>query len=595
MCGISGIITKQVTPEADLDALIGRFNSRLKHRGPDAAGSWCHSNIALGHRRLSIIDLSDAGNQPMSTTDNNYLIIFNGEIYNFRELKEELMTKGHQFHTASDTEVILHAYEEWGTGAFNRFNGMFAFSLYDKQKNELLLVRDHAGIKPLYYHLSHEHLLFSSEIRCFKEFNPNWNKNPYWSYQFLSFGFIPFPYTTLDDVFVLPKGHFLKININSFETSMQSYHQFRFTETITSEKEALEKTRAVLIASLDRHMISDAPLGIFLSGGIDSSLLALIADYRKHPNLNTISVTFNEASYNEEPFQNLVLDKMRSHTHKKYKVDERLFLKYLPDIFEAMDQPSWDGINSYFVSKCAQDAGLKVVLSGLGSDELFGGYPSFQRVLLLNALRFLPSSITKFSSKFNSSISRLALLGLPTNYNEYLFLRGCFDAVTISKITQKPVEEVITSFEVLNLKDVPLKRDQNLASYLETNVYMENQLLKDTDYMSMWHSLEVRVPYLDKELMELTNSIHPKIKYNKSQPKCLITKAFNDMLPPEIIFRKKQGFTFPFSIWLKNNMDYFKGLIPDTPVTTQLVHGFLNGQVHWSRIWSLIVYKKFMD
>lgn len=584
--------------------VIDKFKLQLSHRGPDAENAWYSNHLVLIHRRLSIIDLSDKGNQPMISVDGKYIISFNGEIYNFSEIRQILMYKGYSFQTTTDTEVILNAYRHWGTAAFAMFNGMFALALVDQQCNELILARDHAGIKPLYYHLSDDKLIFSSEMRTFSAFDPNWPVNPNWSVYFLSFGFIPFPYTTLREVWALPKGTYLKIDLNSFIHNTQKpnkgkavshpipFHTFAFSKDICNEKEALEKIRSTFIAAVDRHMISDAPLGIFLSGGIDSSLLALVADYRKYQDLNTVSLTFEEATFNEKPFQDKIIAKMRHHSHKEYKVSCSMFMDTLPDIFNAMDQPSWDGINSYFVSKFARQAGLKVVLSGLGSDEIFGGYPSFQRISLLNRLKFIPKSIKNLSASFDSEIKRLSFLGLTTNYNEFLFLRGGFTAQSIACITSRPLEEIMHSLQLLTIKDMHAERDKNLASFLETNIYMENQLLKDTDFMSMWHSLEVRVPFLDRELMELTFSIAPKIKYNQLQPKYLITKAFGDLLPPEIVFRKKQGFTFPFDFWLKNNMDFFKPMLPDTPITKPLVQKFMSGELHWSKIWVLIVWKR---
>lgn len=591
MCGICGSVSLSNSLAEDVSAM----SELIAHRGPDAKGTWNDSKVSFAHRRLSLIDLSPLGNQPMVSADGKLVLVFNGEIYNFQEIRNELKAKGFSFRSGSDTEVVLYAYQEWGTGAFAKFNGMFALAIYDTIKSQIVLARDHAGIKPLYYYFSEDQLVFSSEIRGFKAINPNWKADENWQVNFLSFGFVPAPYTTLKGVLMLPKGSFLTIDFNGkLKSKIESFHKFRFSESLISEKEALEQVRETLLNAVNRHMVADAPLGIFLSGGIDSSLCALIADHLGHDNLNTLSITFDEATFSEKPYQDIVLKRMRPHNHQEYKVDGSMFMEHLDDIFLAMDQPSWDGVNSYFISKCAHEAGLKAVLSGLGGDELFGGYPSFRRIGILNQISRLPGfvkSLARYAP--NDALARIGFLNAQTNYKDYLFLRGAFVPSTVSGLTGISESEIFQILSKLNLPDYPTERNLNLAAFLEGNVYMENQLLKDTDYMSMWHSLEVRVPFLDKEMMELMNRIKPSTKFNFSQPKYLLTKAFSDLLPDEIVFRKKQGFTFPFSIWLRNNMDHFKTLLPDTPVTKGLVSGFLEGKVHWSRLWALMVWKKF--
>ena len=592
MCGILGLIDAQ--QKDFLSDSLNQFSGAMPHRGPDDKGEYKDGTIYLGHQRLSLLDLSAAGHQPMHCVDENSIIVFNGEIYNFIELKNELEALGHRFTSTSDTEVILVAYSAWGTASFSRFNGMFAFALYDKELDTVYLVRDHAAIKPLYYSLENNALLFASEIRAFKAFKPEWPSNPDWQVYFLTMGFVPFPFTTLQGVNILPKGHFLTYHISQQKSIITPFHQFKFTSTINNEGKALKQVRDLMFAATERHLVSDAPIGIFLSGGIDSSLLALIADKLGHENLNTLSVIFDEATFNEEPYQNMVLDKMRPHKHYAYKVNEQMFIKQLPDIFNAMDQPSWDGVNSYFISKCAHEAGLKAVLSGLGADELFGGYPPFNRMGFLKKATALPSFIKGLMRNASKdSLSRLAFLNLKSNYKEYLFLRGGFNSSIVATLTGKTEEEVIYTLNKLNLPNYPEKEDKNLASFLESNVYMENQLLKDTDYMSMWHSLEVRVPFLDRELMETVYSINPSLKYNRQRPKYLLTKAFEDILPCEVVYRKKQGFTFPFSIWMLNNKELLKSMLPDTPVSLKIWQQFESGKLHWSRVWALIVMNKF--
>lgn len=593
MCGITGIISNN--SYSNLVQQVRVMNQSIYRRGPDAEGYWNNQQVALGHRRLSIIDLSALGNQPMVSANGNWVLVYNGEIYNYKQLQDELKVKGYSFKSSSDTEVVLYAFEEWGVEALAKFNGMFAIAIYNIVQNVVILARDHAGIKPLYYSIQNNTLLFASETKAFKAYNTNWATNPNWSVLFLSMGFIPEPYTSLQNVFMLPKGAYLSYNINSEQFSIQTYKQYSFSNIINTEAEALEKVRAIVFNAVNRHLIADAPLGIFLSGGIDSSLCALIADHLGHKNLNTLSITFNEATFNEEPFQKIVLNRMKKHNHQSYKVDGTMFIEQLDDVFESMDQPSWDGVNSYFISQCAHQAGLKAVLSGLGGDELFGGYPSFQRLNMLNVLNSIPAWLTSMAQFVpNNALKRVSYLGLKTNYAPYLFFRGAFTPNFVAKICGLKQTEVNSILKTLTLPNYPQKTDGNLAAYLETNVYMQNQLLRDSDYMSMWHSLEVRVPFLDSELLSLMHNINPLVKYNYSQPKYLLTKAFENLLPPEIVFRKKQGFTFPFAIWLKNNISHFKPMLPNTPVAHELLQQFLQGNVHWSHVWALIIYNKFI-
>ncbi len=592
MCGIYGKLNKNGLNRTMLESI----SNSIGHRGPDYSGHFENDNLYLGHKRLSIIDLSSDANQPMKSIDENYIIVYNGELYNYKEIKQQLITLQFKFRTNSDTEVILVAYQAWGTKAFEHFNGMFAFVIYDKKNNKIILVRDHIGIKPLYYSILDDRLLFCSEMRGFKAYNTNWQSSDNWEVFFLSMGFIPSPYTTLKNVYSLKKGYYLQIDYNSGTQEFVRYNNFSFSNTIHEEKLALEMVRSTFIDAVKRNMISDAPLGIFLSGGIDSSLIAIIANSLGNKDLNTLSITFDELAFNEASYQKIILNKMHPHNHINCNINGNDFIEKLGDILNAIDQPSWDGVNTYFISSAAQKAGLKAVLSGLGGDELFGGYPTFNRTKILKFASNIPNFLLQLSKYFpNEKIARFAFLGSSYLLKDYLFLRGSFNHKDVSSITGFNTEVIKNIFMTYKIEDYPTVCDKNLISFLETNVYLENQLLKDTDYMSMWNSLEVRVPFLDKELMNLVNSISPSVKYNSQLPKYLLTKAFEDIIPKEIIFRKKQGFTFPMSIWLKKYIDVIKLLLPDTPISHKILDQFLAGQTHWSRLWSLIVYKRFLN
>lgn len=590
MCGIVGVFNTGPLTNAKMTLA----SQSIRHRGPDSCGYWEDEKVSLGHRRLSIIDLSANANQPMKSSDGNAIIVFNGEIYNYLELKNKLESKGYSFQSDSDTEVALASYQEWGVRAFRDFNGIFSLAIFDRKANELILSRDHAGIKPLYYSFQGGSLIFCSEVRGFQAWDPNWERSPDWGVLFLTFGFIPGPYTTLKNVFSLSKGHYLTINTITGESKEEAYSQLPFEGLIDSEHSAVDLVRSTVVDAVSRNMISDAPLGVFLSGGVDSSLIALLAGSMRPKELTTLSVTFKESLFDESAYQSIVLDKIKPYEHISYNVGADDFLDGIDDIFNAMDQPSCDSVNSYFVSKAAHENGLKTVLSGVGADELFGGYPSFNRIDILKNISRLPSPMLRAMEYIpHEKLSRLFYLGIDSQYGEYLFLRGGMPPKLTSKVLKKEKEKIHSILSNLNLKGRPKTYDRNLAAFLESNVYMENQLLKDIDYMSMWHSLEVRVPFLDKELVSLMEAISPEVKFTSNAPKHLLLKSFSDIIPKEITNRRKQGFTFPIEVWLREHIDFFRPMLPDMPVTHKILRQFLEGRVHWSRVWMLIVYGRF--
>lgn len=567
----------------------------VKHGGPDDEGIYQDSGVILGHRRLSIIDLSKAGHQPMLNESSDLIISFNGEIYNYLDLKKELETVGLSFRTKTDTEVILKAYEHWGTSSFDKLEGIFAFVLYDKKQQLFFLVRDHLGVKPLYYFLDENELLFSSEVRAFKALKKDWKENEDWKILFLAFGSIPHPYTTLSGVVQLAPGSYLKLDLKNFTNQVHFYYRFNNLDyATTSAQEVLTQMQISLQKSLRKNLISDAPLGIFLSGGIDSSLLTLLAD-QFAKNVKTISVNFDDASYDEHPFQKIVLEKTKNVEHTSHRVTEKMFWDQLDDIWKAMDQPSIDGVNNYFVTQCAKRDGIKAVLSGLGADEIFGGYVSFERIAWMRRFRKLPfkCTIALLVSKFKKSWGRVAYLNVVGAIGDYLFLRGIYTPVEISvllKVPEKKVWEVLRKVPF----DVPHKMNEvEYASLLEAKIYMTNQLLKDTDYMGMWHGVEVRVPFLDIELLRKVHAIPPSVRYNKDWPKFLLTASNSNILPHEIIFRKKKGFTFPFDLWMKRSSKRFQALMPVGHEVNGVIEEFQRGQAHWSKCWSLAVLQQF--
>ena len=582
MCRIAGIIDLFTTPTI---SSINEMRDAMYRGGPDDSGVYIDEelNLALGHRRLSLIDLSPLGHQPMMDEEKKIIIVFNGEIYNYRVIRDQLIIKGYHFQSNSDTEVIISAYQEWGFDCFVKFNGMFALVILDKNKNQLIFARDHAGIKPLYYSIDKGSLYFASEIRAFKKINPNWKENPDWKKYFLLFGHLPEPVTTLENVQPLQKGHYAVVNIRDLSFSLHPFYQPNYQYCIQDTKEAIDTVREKLIAAVERHLISDAPIGLFLSGGIDSSLLTIIAKPFLQDNLHTLSIVFEDEKFSEKQYQDIIIQQTGAQ-HRSYIVTENEFSNSLPDILEAMDQPSNDGINSYFISKYAKEYGLKAVLSGIGADELFGGYPSFYRNETLLRSRLIPKFMFGLANLFpDDKRKKITFLQLKNAMGNYLFNRGFFIPAQIAQLLDCTENEIWQLIEKIAFPGFVNKLNpQEQVSYTEINLYMQNQLLKDTDYMSMWHSVEVRVPFLDKELMATMYSIHPSVRYNSSQIKHLLIKAFEKELPTSIWQRPKQGFTFPFEKWMKNiNLNSVA-----TGNGEKLKRGLINGNTHWSRYWA---------
>jgi len=564
--------------------------SALKHGGPDDEGIFADEKAGLvfGHRRLSIIDLTNNGHQPMADVAQKVWITFNGEIFNYLELKQQLLNTGAKFHSNTDTEVILSAYLHWGTAAFAKFRGMFAFALYDTTKAKTYLVRDTAGVKPLYYHINNGELSFASEVRAFKAGGVTNETDTAWPVRFLAFGHIPEPYTTLKNVYSLAKGHYLVWNHRTNKHEIAAYYEKTPGQPfITDANVAREYLHDALKVAVNRQLMADAPIGVFLSGGIDSSLISLLANQQKEQQLKTISIYFNEKNYDERAYQNIVLNKISGEKFA-HLVQQQDFEKFFPHIINDMDMPTTDGINTWFISKYAHQDGLKAVLSGVGADELFGGYPSFNRIKYLHYLRKMPSALFKLVNYFNADRYRkISFLAHKHPLADYLLLRGLFVPSEIAKILDTDINQVD---EILfNESSVPALGPYNElhAAWFETNLYMQNQLLRDTDVMSMSHGLEVRVPFLDEDFQQLAESIAPGIRFNNNQPKKILIDSFKDILPESTWNRPKMGFTFPLQEWMGkhtdiSNINFYKG-----KEAQNAIKRFKQGQMHWSKAFAL--------
>lgn len=578
MCGILGKIANKAIDQ-------DKFNKTLllmNHRGPDDRGVYFDKNLAFGHTRLSILDLSNHGHQPMIKENDNYVLIYNGEVYNFEEIKSELENKGYVFHSHSDTEVILNGYIEYKEKVVEKLNGMFAFSIYDKTSGEIFLARDRSGIKPLYYINDNNSFTFSSEIKTLKTTSSEINLES--KILFLLLGSVPEPMTIYKDIFMFPSGHYAYYTNGILKTI--KYDEYKYEPKIIKPyNEIVKDVNVLLHNSIKRHLVSDAPIGTFLSGGLDSSAITAIAAQYKS-NLQTLSLVFEEKDLSEEYYQDLVVKKYDTN-HTKYLINEKVFLESIDNFMASFDQPSIDGLNTYFVSKAARESGLKTVLSGVGGDEIFYGYPSFKNAKKLNVLSNVPSfliGILKMSHKYK----KLELLKIENDLAVYLPTRGIFTPTEIADILNIDIKLVYTTivnlWEHYNSSHIQLIDDK--ISFFELNLYMKNQLLRDTDVFGMVNSLEIRVPFLDKELLDYVLRIQPKEKYDHNINKIILADTTRSLLPKEVIDRPKMGFTLPFEYWFRKNINKFE-------LDRNIKEKFMNKELHWSRVWALLVLNKF--
>jgi asparagine synthase (glutamine-hydrolysing) len=581
MCGIAGFLGQK--DQHDL-ILPDRVIRSIGHRGPDGYGfDTIYSNSGMAffaHSRLAIIDITNTGSQPMSIKDksgkNNITIIFNGEIYNYGELREELKCLGFRFSGNSDTEVILCAYLAWSTDSFRRLVGMFAFALADAGKDKVFFVRDHLGIKPFYYFENKEGgLSFASETRSFRvlpggENASKINRNSL--HGFLSLGMVLGNKSFVQGVEELEPGHCIisdfagKIRDKIFFLNSACMDHMRFSD----RSRAISAIRKSLALSVDRHLVADVPVGIFLSAGIDSASLTALAS-ESHPDLRTISIGFDQREADESGEASLIASQL-GVSNEVVTLTGADILAGLEMVFQAMDQPTVDGFNTFFVSKAARAAGLKVALSGLGGDELFGGYASFHDVPMAKRLAGLigfggVGNLMAMAGKVFGSRS-LWKAGRTGSYRPgfaslYFLRRELFSPVDRLDLLEMPSPEVepITGapFELLeNLeRNISGLDPENTVAILEQQVYMRNMLLRDSDVFSMANGLEIRVPFLDQDLLALVNPMPGSWKNLGSKPKALLIDAVGKRFPSRILGKKKRGFTFPWEAWFRGPMAGF--------------------------------------
>lgn len=599
MCGIAGIISYREKIDKEV---CEKIIENLKHRGPDDSGIYISrdKNVALCNTRLSIIDLSQRAHQPMSNEDETLWITYNGEIYNYRELKNELIEKGHKFKSNSDTEVILHLYEEEKEECFQKLRGIFAFALWDEKERKLFLIRDKMGVKPLYYYIDENFFIFSSELKAIINLNfIKKNINFKALEGFLYFGSIPFPYTLFNEIKSLEPASYLILNDK--EIRIKRYWKIKLNYNKYSDYESIkENLYNFFEESIKINLIADVPVGIFLSGGIDSGTVLYFARKNNQNNLKTFSIVFKEKEFDERNHSRLLASKFETE-HYEYEVAGEEMKEEIENFIKFMDMPTIDGFNIYFVSKFAKENGIKVSLSGLGGDELFGGYSSFflvPEMLKFKNFKFFFKIISNFlkedkKDKLNYFLSN------PLFEGAFFTVRGIYFPDKLKKI----LKYKNLNFNPLNYLEEIIKKENfenenliNKISILELRTYMHNQLLRDTDNFSMCNSLEVRVPLIDPYLLEFSFSMDSHYRIGKK----ILKDLMKNYLPCEIIKKAKKGFFFPIERWLKKDLRDFlmEGLEMDTffdkREVMKLYKKFESRNIHWSRIWAISILNHYL-
>jgi asparagine synthase (glutamine-hydrolysing) len=628
VCGIVGILARRGSvPEQ----LLERATRSLAHRGPDDHGTVIlreeHPEaieLGLGNRRLAILDLSPLGHQPMQDPGTGNWIVHNGEVYNFREVRSKLESEGVSFTSHSDTEVILKAYSHWGEACLSQFRGMYAFAIWDARRHRLLVARDPMGIKPLYYHRSDRQFLFASEIRTLlgtglipRQLDQSALLN------YLAFGSTYEPATIIEGVSALRPGHYLSweggtLSEIRFEgLQSKSGEQPTSNATQVSRQQAEQDLAAILDESVRMQLVSDVPVGVFLSGGIDSSSLVAILQ-RSHVRPSTFSIVFQEAEFSEAEHSRAIA-KLFQTDHHEILVSQQDALDAIPAAIRAMDQPTMDGVNTYFVSQRARAAGVKVALSGLGGDELFAGYSSFETVPRMERFsqwwshspgilrRTAAGSFASLAPRSDQNRKLTSLIrGNGRVLHPYFLSRMLFAPDQRQQLM--PAADSLRAAEAgvrTTLQETSDLDPINRVSYLETRCYMLNTLLRDSDFMSMAHGLEIRVPLIDHRLAKKAMQIPGSWKLEAGTPKPLLVHALNGALPDSIVHRKKRGFTLPFEHWMKDSLrsemerswpsmaagPLQKAINPSA--AQQVWQDFLHGRTSWSRPWSLFVLQQW--
>lgn len=613
MCGIAGAWIRGDGGSARPG--VTAATEAMVHRGPDGGTvvevPAPHGSLALGARRLAVQDLSARGAQPMRNPRTGSVIVFNGEIYNFRELRRQLTAHGHVFQTRTDTEVALHAYDEWGLDCLERFAGMFAFAIWDARAGRLVLARDRLGVKPLYVTVTDGLVAFASEIRAllaggFAE--PRLSPGGLAGY--LSLGAAREPGTLIEGIEAVAPGTALAFDVRGSRV----WRYWNLREQIArrsnlgwGRERAAQEVRERLRQAVRRRLVSDAPLGVLLSGGIDSAAVTALATRASDRPIQTVSAVFDDPKLSERDAMWLTSKHCDTpHTETTLRAEDAR--ASLDGFFAAMDQPTFDGLNVYLAARAARAAGLTAVLSGIGGDEVFGGYPSFSIASVLRRARqVLPAPVGRIAGGALRSLvptsTRMRRLGGwlgrsdPTLPVEYV-TRQLFGRAEIQSLTSTAA----ASFE-----STPSQASAfNRVAFAETDAYLRNVLLRDADVMGMAHGLEIREPLLDHELVETVIALRDDVKRQGRGPKPLLARAVGRELPPHTLHRKKQGFSLPLDRWMRgalcaevesvmrdSSMGGPVGEALDPEAVASVWRGFLARRRHWTEAWALYAVKRW--
>jgi len=625
MCGICGYIHLDKSKRPS-EAILKSMMDTLALRGPDDEGVYLADNVALGHRRLSIIDL-ETGHQPMSNEDGSITIVYNGEVYNFIELKEILLAKGHRFKTHSDTEVIIHAYEEYGEGCLKYFNGMFAFAIWDSKKEKLFIARDRFGKKPLYYATFDNQFIFGSELKSLLK-HPSVRKEIDFDAlsKYLAYEYVPSPYSIFRNIRKLEAGS--KLALAQGAVKVERYWDPEFKRT---EKFDLKLAEAHIIEllkeSVRKRLICDVPLGVFLSGGIDSScVVAMMSELMNPKDIKTFSIGFGEKSFDESSDARRVAGHFKTD-HREEILTPDMMLGVFPSILDYLDEPFADSsiIPTYLVSRFTRRH-VKVALGGDGGDELFLGYPSFLAHKINSYMNIMPDPAKKFLLNMLAKLTSPSSDYMSMNFKMRRFLRGLdfpedvrhqvwigsftsreqaglFSPERSSNYSASKVYEPTRKFFEKTGKMDSLDK----AIYIYIKTYMTDDILAKVDRASMANSLEVRAPFLDTDFVEFASTIPSAFKLRNFNTKWILKRAFKNRLPPETLKKGKQGFAVPVAKWLKGDLkslllDAFnkkkierEGIF-DYAIIDNLIKDFQSGRRDLRKeIWALFMFEMWYD
>lgn len=617
MCGITGVFS--FSSETPIDWVV-EMNNKLSHRGPDAEGFAISHNkqCILGHRRLSIIDLSSGANQPMQSACGNYAMVFNGEIYNYHEIKKDIEAHVRiNWKTNSDTEILLEAFALWGKQFVYKLNGMFAIAIFDTAKNILWLFRDRMGIKPVYYYLDNDKFVFASELKAITAIKNNLDNltiNKQAVIQYLRLGYIPTPNTIFNEVKKMPSASYIAITTRGINIEKYWDIKKKITpSTVTNEVDAKERLHGLLKSSVSYRLISDVPFGTFLSGGIDSSVVTAVAQSISDKPINTFSIAFNEAKYNEAEYAGKVA-KYLGTNHTEIKISYKDAINQFEEILNTYDEPYADSsaIPTMLVSKLAKKY-VTMTLSGDGGDEQFMGYGMYNWAKRLNnpVLKTFRTPIAWALSKGDNRKKRASeMFRFGENYNltEHIFSvdQKVFSQRELNSILLDEYKETKVNLE--NYKSLKRKfSPKEEQAFFDLQHYLQDDLLVKVDRASMRYSLETRVPLLDHRIVEFTLNLDEKLKIKNGEAKYLLKQVLYDYVPKEFFDRPKWGFSIPLENWLKNEMAYLrekylndyvleKWQIFNVSEVRNIEKKYLDGEDYlYNKIWLIILLNQWLE